>query len=80
MKRKRNVRDGGSVGSVRMENASVHVDVVMILCAREAVRESLNAWQECAQFLGSYVNILCTSDRCWNKMHSQQNLYVQYYL
>lgn len=41
-------------------DSSVHVDVVMILCAGEAVRESLNAWQECAHFRGSYVNILCT--------------------
>lgn len=64
--------------SAGIGNASAHVDVVMILCAREAVRESLNAWQECAQFLGSYVNILCTSDRCWDKMRSQHNLYVQY--
>lgn len=53
---------------------SAHVDIVMILCAGKAVRESLNAWQECAQFLGSYVNILCTSDRCWDKMHLQQSL------
>ncbi|KAL0131610.1 hypothetical protein PUN28_002868 [Cardiocondyla obscurior] len=29
----------------------------MILCAREPVRESLNSWQECAQFLASSYRV-----------------------